>query len=335
MKIVECGPVQLFDREPATESFLDQVLHGLAKPEKTLPSKFFYDARGSELYEQITKLPEYYLTRTELQIVREHAHSMAEVLGPRLRLVEFGSGSSEKTRILLENLCDPAGYVPIDISREYLVASAARIQTEMPHLVVQPLCADFTQPLELPPEIAPSRRTVAYFPGSTIGNLEHDAAQVFLRMVAEMVGEGGALVLGADVFPSLGTSSKPKTAEDLLLAYDDPGGVTAEFNLNLLRRMGRELGAEIDVRAFHHEAVFNRAAGRMESYLVSDEDQQVSIGRNVFGLRAGERILTEYSYKYGEAVSITEMAQTAGFLSGSTRRYTDAAGWFAVYLFER
>src|SRR5512134_720665 len=229
-------PLELCDLAPERASFLADVLAGLTRPQKTLPCKYFYDERGSALFERICQLPEYYPTRTELGILRRHAGAMAAALGPRCLLVEYGSGSSTKTTLLLERLEEPTAYVPIDISREHLLRAAAALSARHPRLAVRPVCADFTRPFALP-KLPGALRRAAFFPGSTIGNFGPAEARKFLAQVAEQCGSGGLLLIGVDL-------RKPR--EILEPAYDDAEGVTAEFNRNLLRRINRELGADFD-----------------------------------------------------------------------------------------
>lgn len=332
MKVADCGPVRLYDLEPEPETFRASVEHGLGQTPKTLSCKFFYDAAGAALFEQITALPEYYPTRLELDIMRSIvAHGSLRSLGSKVRVIEFGSGSGEKSRLLLEALDGPASYVPIDISRDLLVASAIRTQAGFPDVVVQPLCADFTSPFELPPEEVPSSCTIAYFPGSTIGNFTPTQGTDFLRMIGERVGPNGALILGVDNYPAAhhgngDASQREKTVDDLWLAYNDSAGVTARFNRNLLVRMQDELGAEVEVRQFRHEAVFNEKSSRIEMYLVSATDQTIRIGERLFQFAAGEKILTEYSYKYGD---LAPMVLPAGF--AMHRAFSDPDGWFSVH----
>jgi L-histidine N-alpha-methyltransferase len=311
--------LDLCDLSPERERFLADVLHGLAQHPKTLPCKYFYDERGSALFDRICTLPEYYPTRTELGILRRHAGAMAAALGPRCLLVEYGSGSSTKTRLLLDRLVAPAAYVPVDISREHLVYSAEALAAHYPHLRVVPVCADFTQPFALP-ELAGADRVVGYFPGSTIGNFAPAEARKFLASVAEQCGPGGALLIGVDL-------EKPRSV--LEPAYDDARGITAEFNRNLLRRVNRELGGDFDLAAFDHRAFWNAALGRVEMHLVSRHDQVVHLAGRPIPFAKGESIHTENSHKY-ELAGFAELAAAAGF--GVERVWTDDAGLFSVQL---
>jgi L-histidine N-alpha-methyltransferase len=304
--------------EPA-EEFLADVLRGLSAPIRTLPCKYFYDAAGSELFERITELDEYYLTRTELAIMRQHVAEMAGLLGERCLLVEYGSGSSTKTRLLLDHLREPVGYVPIDLSEEPLRLAADKIAANYPRVEVLPRCADFTQALELPvPRRSPARRVV-YFPGSTIGNFRPDETVQLLRQTARLCGSGGAMLLGADL---------QKDRHILDAAYNDRHGITAAFNRNLLVRINRELGADFALNEFAHNAFYNAAEGRIEMHLVSRREQQVHVGGATFAFAAGDTIRTEYSYKY-RLRDLHELAEAAGF--EVERFWTDDREYFSVH----
>lgn len=311
-------PPLWIDLEPRTDTFLDEALAGLRSDPKTLPSKYFYDARGSELFDAICNLEEYYLTRTELAIMQDHVVEMADRLGPGCLIVEYGSGSSLKTRILLARMKAPAGYVPIDISREHLLASAADLQREFPAIEIFPICADYTDVIELPSANRSVRRIAVYFPGSTIGNFSPSDAGQFLRRMAAVSGRGGALLIGVDL---------DKDPDVLVAAYNDAEGITAAFNRNLLRRMNRELGANFKLSAFEHDAVFNEPKGRIEMYLVSTADQKVTIGDETIQFRRGERICTEYSQKY-TLEEFASIAESAGFRVEQV--WTDSEKFFSV-----
>lgn len=339
MKVVDFGKVRLYDLEPVAESFLEQVVAGLSQRPKTIPCKFFYDAKGADIFGEITRISEYYPTRLETQIMEDMVGVMARTLGERVRLVEFGSGSSVKTRLLLTALTQPASYVPIDINREHLVENAIRVQEEYPETVVQPLCADYTQDFELPPETVESRCTVAYFPGSTIGNFSEDEAREFLTMVARCVGEDGALILGVDRYPAEhhgieDSHQKQKTIDDLHWAYNDAAGVTARFNLNLFERMRSELGAEVDIDGFEHEAIFDELASRIEMRLISKKEQVIKVGDHEFSFAKGEWIITEHSQKY-DSRAVERIVAPAGFPLQCAQAFSDDDGWFVVYLFLR
>jgi len=323
LKTTPASAVILYDFEPA-DDFEEQVLAGLRAEQKRIPSKFLYDATGAQLFERITELPEYYPTRTELAIMQAAADEMAACIGSGCRLVEFGSGSSLKTRILLDALIEPIAYVPIDISREHLLESARSLAGEYPDLLVQPVCADYTQPYELPPAERASASTVAYFPGSTIGNFTcEEEAVMFLRQVAGVLGACGGILLGTDLH-------KDKAVLDA--AYNDSQGLTAAFNLNLLVRINRELGADFDPRAFAHVSSYSETERRIETHLESLVDQTARIAGVEIAFAKGERILTEYSHKYTPS-TLERMADAAGF--AVDRVWTDADNLFSVQFLRR
>jgi dimethylhistidine N-methyltransferase len=306
------------DFAPPRESMLDEVLSGLRRSNKTIPSKFLYDARGSQLFEEICELDEYYLTRTELAIMEEHAPDMAERLGPGCLLIEYGSGSGLKTESLLDHMNEPCAYVPIDISSHALEHSVARLRERFPDLETIPVLADYTGDYELPDTRHPPSRRIVYFPGSTIGNLTPDHAESFLKHVREVCGTGGGFVVGVDL------EKDPKILE---LAYDDPPGITAAFELNVLQRLNRELGCNFRLDRFMYEACYNPAHSRVEMYLVSEEEQAVTVGDTEIPFEAGERILTEYSYKY----TTERFADLAGRANLELEQvWTDAENLFAV-----
>jgi dimethylhistidine N-methyltransferase len=287
---VVSGAVEVIDLEPTAADLAVEAIAGLGATPKTLPCKLFYDKRGSELFDRICTLPEYYPTRTEVGILRDRIGAIVEALGPKIQLVELGSGSSLKTRILLDALDDPVAYAPIDISREHLWESAERIHRAYPSLQVQAMCADYTERFSIPaPRRAPARRVV-FFPGSTIGNFHEPEARRFLRRIADVVGVGGGLLIGVDL---------RKREEVLVAAYDDAQGVTAEFNLNVLHHLNREAGADFAVDQFEHRSLWNRELGRIEMHLVSRVAQSVAIAGQRFDFAAGEAVRTECAYKYG------------------------------------
>ena len=301
------------------DRFLEEVIAGLSRPLKELPPKYFYDERGSELFEAICGLPEYYPTRAELEIMRDHAGEMARQLGPGCAVIEYGSGSGRKTRLLLKAL-SPVAYVPIDIAREQLHVTAAEIAAEFPRLAVTAVCADYSRSFRLPQLAgAPARRRVVYFPGSTIGNLSLPEAAGFLANARRLVGPGGGMLVGVDL---------KKDAARLNAAYNDARGITAAFNLNLLARINRELEADFDLASFRHHAFYNGTLGRIEMHLVSLADQRVRVGRAGFGFRGGETIHTENSYKYS-VDEFRALALSAGF--EPARCWTDGERLFAVH----
>jgi dimethylhistidine N-methyltransferase len=296
--------------------FLRDVLAGLSASPRTLPCKYFYDERGSALFDEITTLDEYYPTRCELAILRDHAAEIAEAIGPGAVLIEYGSGSSVKTRILLDALTSPAAYVPVDISGEHLMQSAEQLARDCPHLPVFPAVADFTRPFMLP-QLPPGRRIV-YFSGSTIGNFTPPEARVLLAGIARLVGERGGLLIGADL---------QKRRDVLERAYDDARGVTAAFNLNLLVRINRELGGDFDLNSFRHHAIYDEAHGRIEMHLVSTREQTTHVAGQRFRFARGETICTEYSYKY-TLPGFAAMCRQVGLVV--RRVWADERGLFSV-----
>jgi L-histidine N-alpha-methyltransferase len=288
------------------------VIAGLALPQKALPPKYFYDDAGSRLFERICRLPEYYLTRAELALTRTSIASIARFAGRGCELIEYGSGESLKTRLLIRAL-RPAAYLPVDISQAALRAAAERLGREFPWLEIVPVHGDFSRPVELPR----SRATrVVYFPGSTIGNLSPDEAHAFLSVTR---GQAARMLVGVDL---------RKAANVLHAAYNDSRGVTAAFNLNLLARINRELGADFDLKRFEHYAFYNAAAGRIEMHLVSLARQSVRIGRHRFAFEAGESIHTENSYKYS-IEGFRTLAARAGYAAVKT--WTDRNALFALH----
>ena len=274
--------------ETADPAFRADVLNGLAEPIPAIPARWLYDRRGSELFDDITRLPTYYPTRTETALLEAKASEVAARTGTGGALVEFGSGSSTKTPILLEAL-KPAAYVPIDISGDYLRESAAAVDARFPKVAVHPVEADFTRPFDLPGQIAGLPR-IGFFPGSTIGNFIPESATNLLRHFRNVLGTGAKLLIGMD---------RVKPVERLIAAYDDPEGVTAEFNLNLLRRINRELGGDIPLDAFRHEARWSDILSRVEMHLVATRYVDFTIDGRRFAMAKGDSIHTENSHKYG------------------------------------
>ena len=294
--------------------FREEVVAGLALPRKSLPPKYFYDAEGSRLFERICRLPEYYLTRAELALTRAHLAAIARFAGRGCELIEYGSGESLKSRLLIRAL-KPSVYIPVDISQAALAAAAKSLAREFPRLEIVPVLADFSRPLAIPTLRSPAR-CVVYFPGSTIGNLTPEEAHAFLSMTR---GQAGKMLVGVDL---------KKDANVLHAAYNDAAGVTAAFNLNVLARINRELAGEFDLKRFAHYAFYNPALGRIEMHLVSLERQTVSVGRHRFDFDVGESIHTENSYKY----SIEEfraLAAKAGYRG--EKAWTDRRGLFALH----
>ena len=315
------GGVTLLDLEPAAEDFLDQAIAGLSSEPRTLPSKFFYDERGSDLFLKICELPEYYVTRTETEILRRYGSEMADSIGENAELVGFGTGAGIKTRMLLSHLRNLIAYVPVDISKQHLTESAEALSRELPSLEILPVCADYLQPIQLPTPTRKPDHVAVYFPGSTIGNLRPDTAQNFLERVCRLCGESGGLIIGVDL---------QKSKAVLEAAYNDSAGVTAEFNLNLLQRANRELGADFDLPNWQHRAIYNEEASRIEMHLISAVDQTVHLGEREFHLAAGEKIITEYSYKH-TIEGFGALAGSAGFQLA--RVWTDPEKLFGVFHF--
>ncbi len=312
--------IQVIDSPDRLKSFRDDVFEGLSREQKELPCKYFYDDRGSELFNTICGLDEYYPTRTETALLQAHGREMADLIGPGVCLIEFGCGSLLKTRLLLDALRSPAAFVPIDISADHLLQSAAALAADYPDLEVLPVVADFTRPVKLPDKARKaSENRIGFFPGSTIGNFDHAGAADFLATVADMVGGGGALLIGVDL----------KKDEDILVrAYDDAQGVTAAFNRNVLERINRELGGCFDIETFRHRALYNGAEGRIEMHLVSEKDQTVTVHDRDFTFTEGETIHTEDSYKY-HVEEFSSFAAGAGFRSART--WVDGDGLFSLH----
>ena len=309
------------EAEPSLSSDAAEVLAGLSLQQKHISPKYFYDERGSELFDQITALPEYYLTRTEIGIMQAHLPEMAELVGPQASVIEFGSGSSVKIRLLLKRLLRPAAYVPVDISGDYLEVMARQLSADFPNIEILPVYADFTQPFDLPNPKVPPRRNLVYFPGSTIGNFTTPEAQSLLRVMRQEAKEGGALLIGVDL---------KKDRRVLEAAYNDAAGVTAAFNLNVLARLNRELDANFDLSRFEHSAVYDEINGRIEMRLVSPKAQRVTLAGQTVAFAAGEYIITEYSHKYS-LEEFAAMAKAAGFQR--ERVWLDSSALFSVQYF--
>lgn len=308
----------LADLRPSLPDIHTEVVEGLSSQPKYLSPKYFYNRRGSELFEQICHLPEYYLTRTEISIMNNHRSSIAAEVGPDTCLIEYGSGNSQKVRILLES-CKPVSYIPIDISRDHLKASAARISQDYPQLAVYAVCADYSQPLSIPNTLKDLRR-VAFFPGSSIGNFSPCEARAFLVQVRRVIGNNGALVVGVDT---------KKPAALINAAYNDQRGLTKQFNLNLLAHLNQRIRADFDLEAFEHRAQYKEEHGRVELHLVSTKSQTVQMGNHAFELAKGEPIHTENSYKY----SFSEFSSLAGEAGlRCAKRWTDPRELFMVLL---
>lgn len=267
----------------------NEVVEGLCRPQKMIPSKFFYDERGSELFEEITRLDEYYPTRTEMRILEKYIGEIAKAVGEQSVIVELGSGNSSKTRLLLDHMSDISAYVPVDISEEYLMKTVRSLKNEYPNLIIKPVCADYTKPFQIPPIAKPFEYYVIFYPGSTIGNFRPERAQQFLKTISKLLVPGGGMLVGVDL---------KKDREILEAAYNDSKGVTAEFNRNMLIRMNRELNADFQIDNFDHLAFYNEEKGRIEMHLKSERKQEVHLNGKAIQLEEGETIHTENSYKY-------------------------------------
>jgi L-histidine N-alpha-methyltransferase len=316
--------VNFHDLAPEEDSFEAAVLNGLSRSRKAIPCKFLYDQRGSKLFDEICRLPEYYPTRTEIGILEDRAPAIAGLMGAGVQLIELGSGSSHKIRVLLDLLNDVRGYVAIDISSEHLRQAAEAVANDHPAIPVAAICADYTNDLELPVALESGfRKRVAFFPGSTIGNLMPDEAVGLLRACWRLVGRGGDMLIGVDL---------SKDHEILDAAYNDKAGVTAAFNLNLLERINRELSGDFDLSRFEHVAFFNPVESRIEIYIESQVAQLVHVAGRGFRLNAGERIHTEYSYKYTSEM-FRALARSAGWTS--LESWVDDDQLFSVHYLRR
>jgi dimethylhistidine N-methyltransferase len=310
--------IRFYDAHPGISDLRQEVIAGLASVPKTIPPKFFYDKRGSELFDAICELPEYYQTRTEMGILRHCAADLVDLIGPDCLLVELGSGASKKVRLLLEEL-RPFSYLGVDISKEFLLSSTRKLASDYPWLDVHAACVDFSQSLDIP-HCKTFDHKVAFFPGSSIGNFDPDEAVDLLKRIACMMNMHGHLLIGVDL---------KKDADILNAAYNDKAGLTAEFNLNLLTRIHDELDADINTDAFRHHAFYNRDQGRIEMHLVSTHGQQIRIEDNYFDFEADETIHTENSYKY-TINEFAELAMAAGFRQQEV--WTDESNLFSVQL---
>jgi dimethylhistidine N-methyltransferase len=310
--------IAFHDHASGEDSFLDAVLEGLSRPLPAIPCRFLYDERGSALFDRICELEEYYPTRTETEILRRCAPEIAALAGPQAQLIELGSGSSVKVRILLKAMDGPAAYVAVDISREHLRRAAAALAADFPQVEVVAVCADYAEGFPLP-EICAAGRRVAFFPGSTIGNLEPEEAAAFLRGWARRLGPDAAMVVGVDL---------KKDPRVLHAAYDDSQGVTAAFSLNVLARANAELGSDFDLRGFIHEARYDEEGGRVEIHLRSLKDQAAHLAGRRFRFAEGDRIHIEHSYKYA-IEEFQGLARRAGFSPRAV--FSDPRGLFSVH----
>ena len=311
--------VRFYDAHPGTDDLRREVLRGLAASPKAIPPKFFYDQRGSELFDAICELPEYYQTRTEIRILRSCVAELVDLIGPDCLLIELGSGASKKVRLLLEEL-RPSSYLGVDISKEFLLSSTQQLAQDYPWLDVHAACVDFSHTLTMP-HCETFEHKVTFFPGSSIGNFDPDEAIDLLARISELMEHHGHLLIGVDL---------KKDARILNAAYNDASGVTAEFNLNLLKRIHDELDSDIDPDSFRHDAFYNADLGRIEMHLVSRRAQSVRVEDSVFEFSKGETIHTENSYKY-TIEEFAELASAAGFRSQQV--WTDESDMFSVQLF--
>ena len=310
----------LTDLRPTPDDIAVDVLAGLSATPKRLPSKYFYDARGSKLFEDITRQPEYYLTRVELDLLDASMPAIATAVGARAHVVEYGSGSGRKTMRLLESLDDPVAYTPIEISRTALVTSVERLTEAFPQIEMLPVCADFTQPVPLPEPEREPQHTLVFFPGSTLGNFINEDAVDLLRSMRATMGPRGQALIGIDL---------DKDSAVIEAAYNDAAGVTAAFTLNLLARLNREIGSDFDLDGFRHRAVYARERGRIETHLISQRAQTVTVAGRGFEFVAGEAMQVEYSYKYSDA-GFTGLAARAGLQVAA--RWNDSRDWFGLRL---
>ena len=316
------SPWHLTDLRPTPDDILGDALSGLSARPKRLPSKYFYDATGSRLFEAITRQPEYYLTRVELALLADRGAEIARALGPWLHVVEYGSGSGRKTERLLQALDAPLAYTAVEISRATVLAATARLAETFPHIAMLPVCADFTRPVPLPEPPVPARGRLLFFPGSTLGNFDDDEALVLLAAMRATVGEGGRLLIGIDLVKD------PAVIE---AAYNDAAGVTAAFTVNLLARLNREVGSDFDLDAFRHRAVYAAERERIETDLVSARAQTVHIAGRAFDFDAGEAIRVEISTKYTDA-GFSALAARAGLRV--VEGWNDPRDWFGLRLLQ-
>lgn len=299
-----------------------EVLEGLSQPRKQLPSKYFYDERGSDLFEQITRLDEYYLTRCEREILRDNIHEISERLGEDVMVVELGSGSSYKTRFLLEELSDLSTYIPVDISEEFLLKTVNQLRLEYPKISIIPVFADYTSQFELPVSEGSKQKQVVFFPGSTIGNFKPEAAKAFIENIANITSDDSEMMIGVDL------KKDPKVIE---AAYNDEQGITASFNKNILVRLNRALEADFDPEKFVHKAFYNEEVGRIEMHLLSSQQQTVTVSGKPFHFEKGETIHTENSYKY----SIDEFKKLVSDWYAMEKVWTDTKEYFSLHYLKK
>ncbi len=312
--------VHVHEHDPGPDRFADAVAEGLSRTDKALPFRFLYDEAGSRLFDQICQQPEYYPTRTEMQILEQHAADIADLAGPGARLIELGSGAGRKIGILLDALEAPAAYIPVDISRAMLLSAARQVSSNYPGLPVHAVWADFSQPFALP--LTGRGRAVGFFPGSSIGNFTRAGARGFLSTWKDRLGPGAGMIIGVDLI---------KPVPVLEAAYNDEAGITAAFSLNLLRRMNRELGADFKLENFRHDAHYNPDSHAIDIHLVSEADQTVTISRQTFHFARGEKLHVESSHKY-DVESFARLAAEAGFTPAAV--WTDPENLFSVHFLQ-
>jgi len=317
MNTVDTALQALTDLTPGPQQVLADAVAGLSSTPRYLPSKYFYDAAGSRLFEEITRTREYYPTRTELALLQDRLPEIADRVGPGLHVVELGSGSGRKTALLLAALQDPVAYTPIEISRAALLASIGHLAPALPQVEMLPVCADFTRPVQLPQPARPAQRRLVFFPGSTLGNFTDDEAVTLLRAMRQTMGEDGLALVGIDLHKD------PALIE---AAYNDAAGVTAAFTLNLLARLNREVGSDFDLQAFAHRARYDTTRLRIETDLVSLREQQVRLGEHTFAFKAGDPIRVEYSHKYTDARFDALLAQAGLQVAGAWNADAPAFG---------
>lgn len=321
MSCVEPLPVLRFtDLRPTPDDIAGDAVAGLSAHPRTLPSKYFYDAVGSRLFDDITRLPEYYPTRVETALLGQCMAGIARSVGPGAHVVEYGSGSGRKTELLLQGLDDVVAYTPIEISRTTVLAATERMARALPDIEMLPVCADFTQPVPLPQPARAAAHTLVFFPGSTLGNFEHDDAVRLLAAMRETMGPRGLALVGIDLH---------KDAALIEAAYNDSAGITAAFTVNLLARLNREIGSDFDLSAFAHRAAYSVERRRIETDLVSQRAQRVHVAGHVFDFAAGEAVRVEYSHKYTEA-DMDALAAAAGLRV--IERWNDARDWVGLRL---
>jgi len=299
------------------ELLLEEVIAGLSKPQKTLPSKLFYDERGSLLFDEITRLDEYYLTRTEIKIMRDNIYEIASYIGEKKILVELGSGSNIKIRLLIDHLPDLAAYIPVDISEEHLIKSSRALKNDYPGLEIHPIITDYSKWFSIPEINKRYNGVEAFYPGSTIGNFTPEEVKDFLGRISTICGQNSGLLIGVDL---------KKDKQILLKAYNDSKGITAEFNLNILRHINNIFDADFNVNNFHHCAIYNEVFSRIEMHLVSDKVQTVTVRKNKFTFDKSERIITEYSYKY----SLDDFAELVKYIYKVEKVWLDENKFFSV-----